>query len=217
MITGTIQRRLRGIYRDTAGHYRSIAEREPRLSYNYKILYNPPLMRPEIMFIGYQPGGTASVEGESERELEGWPRECEYAHASYKLAVKALEMFPDVRRERCIALNSIFTRYPNARDFRSVCGRDLYCEIWNFCRPRMESIVRMLDPKFIVLIGFETAKLWGGPLEVDCYSDKGRPLTLSATIAGRRAIGVLHISGCRISSLDRELISKRIVVLRHSY
>jgi uracil-DNA glycosylase len=70
-------------------------------------------------------------------------------------------------------------------------------------------MVKAIQPKLIVAIGFAALDFFGGGVEA-ATSAKGRVLTKVGKIAGRDAVGVLHLSGAYISTLDRETIAHHI-------
>jgi hypothetical protein len=67
----------RSIYEETATLYECKAPRVAGQDLGYRILYGPPVVRAEYLFLGDQPGGRA----DSRRvdQLRSWPTECEYA------------------------------------------------------------------------------------------------------------------------------------------
>src|SRR3546814_18569228 len=68
----------RTIYAEAAIFYARVAPVMAESDFGYRILYGPPVLRPEILFIGYQPGGGAAsfVEGLEEGQHAGWPVTC---------------------------------------------------------------------------------------------------------------------------------------------
>jgi hypothetical protein len=67
-----------------------------------------------------------------------------------------------------------------------------------------------MQPQRIVSIGFKTLDLFGGGIP-DLQNEKGHTLTKIGKIAGRNALATLHLSGARISTIDRARISDRIL------
>jgi uracil-DNA glycosylase len=117
--------------------------------------------------------------------------------------------------ERCVGTNAIFIRADSIDDYKSiVCkSNEVLPKIKEFCRNCVEKMVDAIEPRLIVAIGFETLYLFGGSggSNIDKKSEKnGRVLTRTGKIFGRDALGVLHLSGARISNQDRETIANRI-------
>jgi hypothetical protein len=126
--------------------------------YGFKILNAPPLWRPRILFIGYQPGG-----GSDAFELESslgsdkhWPATCEYATACWKLAKQMRQMFERKFLEQCVGTNAIFLRSPTVNEYRSNYDKNRRTEIKRFCLGQVDRIIEAIDPQKIVAIGFGT-------------------------------------------------------------
>src|SRR5437879_729374 len=83
---------FRDIYRRTIDFF-AMVEREP--DFGFKILNSPPIFKPEVLFIGLQPGG-----GEADQKVEEankthlqWPDQCELATRDWRIARKLRELF----------------------------------------------------------------------------------------------------------------------------
>src|SRR3546814_21164910 len=100
----------RTIYAEAAIFYARVAPVMAERDFGYRILYGPPVLRPEILFIGYQPGGGAAsfVEGQEEGQHAVWPVTCEYAQNDWPLALRVREQGGRASRERRIGLNRIY-------------------------------------------------------------------------------------------------------------
>jgi hypothetical protein len=90
----------RQIYAETLARYDSLLPLIAGRGHGVKILGGPPRDRPEIMFIGYQPGGSFEND-ELERRLavterwpEKWPPSAEFATANWPLAIRMRSIFP---------------------------------------------------------------------------------------------------------------------------
>jgi len=181
-------------------------------NYGFKILYAPPFWQPPILFVGYQPGGgDDDYERETARGSDKhWPAMCEYATESWKLAKRMRQMFGRTFLERCVGVNAIFLRWPAVADYRRTLDKDTRAQIEAFCLARVTQIVEVIDPKKIVAVGFETLELFGASM-VDLANEKQRTLTRIGKIAGRPAIGTLHLSGAHISKPDLDRIRDRVL------
>src|SRR4051812_22936384 len=74
----------RQVYEETRAFY---AEKEPCLgaaANGFRILHGPPVVNPPTLFMGYQPGRTIKTAAPGQHD--GWPKECLYPTASWKLA-----------------------------------------------------------------------------------------------------------------------------------
>jgi hypothetical protein len=194
------------IYLETQAFYETIADRCE--NQGFQILYGPPFVEAPIVFIGYQPGRGLKSPGE-ERQYgseDGWPPRSEYVTEDWTLAKKMRSMFPQELLERCVGLNAIFIRSPNAQLYRSRVEAKLRRAIEAFCLAKVGRIVGALRPKLVVVVGFETLALFGESSPVLISDKSGRVLAKAACVAGWKALGTLHLSGARISQKDRAAI-----------
>jgi hypothetical protein len=141
---------------------------------------------------------------------DGWPSKCESATKIWPLAKWLRRMFGVPLLQQCAGLNAIFVRAPKVEIYRKTVARQSREKIANFCLPLAERLIAVMQPRRIVSIGFETLDLFGGG-SPDVKNDKGRILTRVGTIAGRSAIGTLHLSGAQMSNIDRARMPARIL------
>jgi len=113
---------------------------------------------------------------------------------------------------RCIGTNAIFVRAPSVEKYMAEF-RAAHHNIARFCTAEINTLIEVVKPKRIVTIGLSTLSLFG-PAETDLKSRRGRALTKVGKIAGYDALAVLHLTGARISSADRELIAARVLEFR---
>jgi hypothetical protein len=198
------------IYQETKAFY---AQNERACGHlGFKVLYGPPISKPQALFIGYQPGGGPE---DCARELlagahDRWPAGCEYATESWTLARNMQQMFGRTFLEESVALNAIFIRAPKVEVFRKTVTPSQRARIEEFCLPRVARIIEAIEPRRIISIGFGTLKLFGES-SPEMKNDKGRVLTKIGSIAGRDAVATLHLSGARMSAVDRNRIRDRIL------
>jgi hypothetical protein len=84
----------RSAYDETRTYYDRIAE--PCGNLGFEILYGPPLHRPDVLFLGYQPGGGASSLEEARESYplpDRWPDASVYLTAKWHLARRLRSMF----------------------------------------------------------------------------------------------------------------------------
>ena len=116
----------RSIYAETATFYECKAPRVAGRDLGYRILYGPPVVRSEYLFLGYQPGGgAASVRID---QLRSWPTQCEYGldkqelrNAGWenpKLALNMQRVWGAPSLKQSTGLNVIFFRAPNSEEWR---------------------------------------------------------------------------------------------------
>lgn len=201
----------RRIYGETKKFYHEL-QQDLKGDPGYQILYGPPLFRTPVLFIGYQPGkGTKTPVEEREYGNEDrWPEKSEFVTECWPLAMALRRIFKRDFIETCVGTNAIFVR---ANDIKTYGGFDnkLRARIKEFCKLRVEQMVKAIQPKLTVAIGLATLELFG-PSEEILRGDargtdgKGRVLVRKGIIAGCKALGVMHLSGARISKQDRDAI-----------
>lgn len=200
----------RQTYKDTKEFYNNISGRLPD-DVGFQILYGPPYPKAPILFLGYQPGRGCKtpLEERAYGNEDGWPQRSEYATESWPLARRLRDMIGTECIERCVGLNAIFIRANSIEIYRRDFDRTLRKEIKAFCLPLVVKTMEAIQPGMIVTIGFETLQLFGGGKPCR-KSANGRVLTRTGTIAGREALGVLHLTGAQIARQDRETIATDI-------
>jgi hypothetical protein len=72
-------------------------------------------------------------------------------------------------------------------------------------------MVKILRPKMVVVMGFETLALFGKSKSVLKSERSKRVLLRIGSVAGYQAIGTLHLSGAQISTLDRAAVATGIL------
>jgi len=185
------------IYEETRAFYHGIDNYSP----GFKILYGPPIVNPSLLFIGYQPGGEKPVP----EEHNGWPKDCEYATAKWPLAERLQEIFGTEYLKKCTGLNALFFRAKNIQTYGNEITPLSRKKIESFCLPHVKRLINEMQPQLIISIGFTTFNLLGNNAK-PILSQKNRPLIKVGEIENRKALATLHLSGARISNIDREVI-----------
>ena len=111
--------------------------------------------------------------------------------------------------EASVGVNAIFLRAPDDGKYQKL-NHQLRQQVERFCHDQVEDLTAALRPKRIVFIGFKTMGLFVDQGADDLVSDKGRVLTRTGIVAGCPALGILHLTGCRISTVDRQRIKDRL-------
>jgi hypothetical protein len=195
----------RTIYRETSEHEAIVAARE-QYNLGFEILMGPPRLNPDIAFIGYQPGEWAmSVTEARTAGYEDWwvHGTCQYATAKWKLAVRLRTMFTAEGLESCVGLNAIFVRARSIAEYQRV-PVELRNRIRTFCLAQVDRMLRAMEPKKIVVIGFETMRLFGRAHPCDVSA--GKVLVRAGYVFQRRAFATPHLSaawGLRKEDLTR--------------
>jgi hypothetical protein len=203
----------RSIYEETARLYKASAPNVAGQDLGYRILYGPPVVRPEYMFIGFQPGG----QGDSVRveQLRSWPPECEYAldrpslkaagWAQPKLALNMQKVWGVPILKRSTGLNAIFFRSPKMEDWARI-EKGLRTELEEFSRGRVRRIVGALRPKRLAVIGLGTFDWLTDRQGASVATCNGRALVKRGKLWGALAFGVMHLSGARLSGTDLDVM-----------
>ena len=208
----------RSIYEETAAFYKYKAPRVAGQDLGYRILYGPPTVRPEYLFLGDQPGGKAdSVRID---QLQGWPTECEYAldngalrKAGWKnnrLASNMQKIWGIPTLRNSTGLNAIFFRAPDSKEWRRLESRR---QLEDFSLERVRRIVETLQPKRLAVIGLQTFRRLAHSTTPALSNGSGRPLIEQGKVWGVPAFGVIHLSGARISGGDLNAIKNYFVEL----
>jgi hypothetical protein len=130
----------------------------------FKILHAPPRPRPPVLFIGIQPDGSQA--DEFAREMHIWPPGFDYDIASFPLATYLRGLFRDDAELffRCNVTYANFFRAPrdNAKRQADLAWEDVHPatrkDIQSFCAEQLKSIVDVLQPRCIVVMGMDILK-----------------------------------------------------------
>ena len=192
------------IYRETKAFYDDRAQDLGDADCGFKILYGPPVHKPPILFIGYQPGGSQKDKNNSEHLK--WPEHCEYAVAQWLLAEKLREVWPQEYLAKCTGLNGFFFRAQNAQTWRRLPLK-LRKDLEKFCTEKAHTLIKAIEPRQIVFIGMNTFNQFAGSAS-KCLKgpNSKRILIREGSFCGIPACGVLHLSGARIQTAHRKEI-----------
>jgi hypothetical protein len=209
MNQNAVEKKCCSIYSDVQEFFKTV-KREP--DFGFKVLNSPPIYRPRFLFIGYQPGGGCEdAINERDRGMERrWPEEPDHAVRSWRLSKIMRELFGLDVIMKSIGMNAIFLRHPTVKKYKKNIERATRHCVANFCREKVLQIIDVTEPQKIVAIGFDTLKLFG-PTQPDLKSAKGRCLTCTGTVGERPALATLHLTGARISLVDRDAIRDRVL------
>lgn len=176
----------------------------------YHVMYGPPIHRPPVLFIGFQPGGDRTEEHLLADPSDTWPETSYYATEDWKLARIMRSTFGEALLRQSTGTNAFFFRSPSVDTFLSeVPGATLVmCD--QFCQSRLRQIIESLQPKRIVCIGFATLRRFGLTYPV-LSNGSGRALVEEGSILGFPALATLHLSGSRIAANDLQDIGSFIL------
>ena len=203
---------IRSLYAEAGEFFGGIERRlreAGRPYYGFKLLNAPPRHNPETLFVGYQPGGGAAAY-EHELKLgshQRWPDAPEFVTAEWDLAGRMQFVFGNNVLANSMGSNVIFLRWPNVRDYRREVPADIRKAVEDFSGRMLCEIMTAVDPRRVVSIGFDALRV--APTTPDLLSPAGRVLTRRGMLCGREAIGIMHLTGARISAADRAAIRER--------
>jgi hypothetical protein len=185
------------IYEDTQNVYRWAAPfLGEKHAHGFKIMYSPPMARPRALLIGYQPGGDRT-HGRPDEEVQP-SRLNEYLTENWPLARELRKRFGTSFLESSVGLNAIFFRSPSTKIWREV-DEALRREIETFCRTRALEIVRRLEPKVVLILGWDALEAVGGHGFVERVGHaavvgrrRRRRLAQTGLLAGVPAVAIPH-------------------------
>lgn len=177
----------------------------------YAIFYSPVVPKPDIMILGYNPGGASDSFNANEVKV---PSEHDYIKGDYKLAQKMKIVFeelkPEISLENTLKLNLIFFRSKRASDFVNK-------ELINFCKEKVEEIIQKIEPKVIIAEGFKTFDtlleiMKGKESQRDFEENNQKRIVRLGEISKHiRVIGLIHPSGARGVSNERLKIMGKFI------
>jgi hypothetical protein len=188
----------------------------PGARMGFEILMGPPHKNAPLLFIGYQPGDW--VEGPQAARAKGYEsswvtKSCQYAHEQWLLARRMRRMFglyPGLL-ERSVGLNAVFVRAKSIDEYKTQVAPDARRLIEEFCLDKVRTIVELIGPLKIVVIGFSTMEVFREPMQTICAIGSRRILG-RGRVFGRPAFVTPHLSAARgYSNADRELMAKLVV------
>jgi hypothetical protein len=202
----------KAIYRETQAFYDEVS---PPTAFGFKILYGPPIAKPAILFIGYQPGG---ADADNKREQlrgvhERWPAISEYVSNDWprtpNVATRLQEILSIEFLGGCVGMNAIFFRAPSKAAYDEIYPSHFRARIQTFCVSKTLKIVQTLNPERVVIMGLGTMALFGKS-QPDLTNASGRVLTKTGKVGDYRSLGIMHLTGARIATADRNRIAERL-------
>jgi len=179
--------------------------------YGFAVFYSPPYYNPELMLIGYNPGGRRDVFNPERDSTITSITGHEYFQNDYDyaLARKMRELFEGVRKtpllRSSVKLNLNFFRSPTMADWKQIDLR-VRRELESFCYRKVQEIVERLHPRCIIAEGMQTYQevkslLHAAPEKKEYQQGiRGRAIYARSTFNHHRLIGLIHPSGAHISN-----------------
>jgi hypothetical protein len=176
----------------------------------FEVLMGPPYYRPPILFIGYQPGtlGKNAPQGKARALENGWASDrCHYAFESWKLAAELRSIYTENYLKACVGKNAIYVRAPDIDVYCKQVPKAVRSDVLAFCMEQNRKLCDALQPQTIVVIGLGTLGLFGRD-ETALKSEKGHALACSGRVFGRPAIGVVHLTGARLTAPSKRRLAR---------
>lgn len=180
----------------------------------FSVLSGPPHFQPELMIIGSNPGFGA--DDTTPHVEDTWPENTYIVDADWSLARKLRSIFIDAQRQHvllgAIQTNFLFFKssslgtdgqYP----WRTV-ERSLRTELERWCANEMQDLVRVLAPRMILILGLAAFDQHASNAETVLKDGAGkRRLLMRGQLGESVALGILHPTGCRVTSADWNRVS----------
>lgn len=217
------------LYRQVQQCWENNQDELPRTrNLKFGIFYSPVLYRPTLMIVGANPGfdtddDTTCPPSENLFYENPPPEGRNPDH--WKIALKLRELFQGAQhkeilrdsvvtnllffKSRCLSKDRNVDRCQGWRDNPNAKARR---EIEVYCRNKVEEIVSRLNPTRILILGMTTwDKLAGGKEIRLAVRSKGNVrLAVMGTVFNKNALGIIHPTGARTSSVEREEIAEHL-------
>ncbi|GBQ91104.1 hypothetical protein [Asaia krungthepensis] len=207
-----IDTKYRTAYAETRELYDRLAPQMGGKDYGYEILYGPEVVTPSIFILGYQPGYRMKIDEMTEeaKRPAGPPTTLEYASATWPLARALRSIWSADRMNDMMGGNINFFRAVSVNEWTTI-PLPVRRELQEHSLGTIQQLVEVYAPRRILVIGLDTLKRIPGHI-----IDKGHvssidpsrhnPIAQEATLWGKPALAVTHLSGARLKAEDRQNI-----------
>jgi len=203
----------RGMYARTHALWKEMRPRLTTGECGFALLSGPPQLRPKLLILGTNYGYGAGDVGQPPREEISWPSESWLPTADWKLARKLRGLFVDADlgelHDGALMTNFLFFKSSSIDRAEPMAWikNDLALrqDIERTCLAEVREFVRLSRPHTILVIGTGPFKghVDPGSFEVALADSKARrALISSGTVFGVPAIGLIHLTSCRIAAGD---------------
>lgn len=178
----------------------------------YEVLFGPPHVHADVLFIGFQPGGDQDL-GDCAQPAERepmWPSECQYAVADWRLAKRLQSIFTPIFLKGCTGSEVQFFRAKNYQAY-GFWPDDLRRETEQFSLSRLALIIEAIEPKRIVMIGKQPMLFLMPKHEAVGQSDLGHFLIAKGECMGISAMACAHLSGRRLTVGEMSRITAALI------
>ncbi|GBQ81657.1 hypothetical protein [Asaia bogorensis] len=205
----------RAAYAATDKLYAELAPLMHGQDYGYEILYGPPVPAASLFILGYQPGCTEADKTMPEvLKRPSKPRDqLAYAYENWRLAKALREIWPAEFMTSMTGGNINFFRAVSVASWRTI-PLSLRRRMQAHSLQAMQEMVTADPPERFLVIGHDTLKKIPGhqPGKVllrSSHTTRPYRLVQEATLWGRPALAVTHLSGAQLSAEDRRRIEIR--------
>lgn len=183
----------------------------PFLKDGYAVFYSPVIKEPELLIVGFNPGGdSSSFDQQRARQV---PEQHEYLNESYAIAKKMRSMFESIEElpvlERSVKTNLLFFRSPSIVHWNKIDSLSR-SKLETYCASKVKEMAAVLRPKFILAEGIKTYTHLRTLLEFKSeerfIKSKNRTLFVSTRNADSYLLGIIHPTGARISRAEWDMI-----------
>ncbi len=176
----------------------------------YAVLFGPPIVTAEILFIGFQPGGGPELSAQQQPAHKNpmWPSLCEYANVAenYNLARDIRSIFSVEFLSQCTGSEVIFFR-AKGDEIYGQWPVALRKSAMEFCTVRLLEMVDAIAPKRIVFIGKRAMSALMPISEPALQRDTSHFLLSRGNCRGIPAVGCRHLTGGRLRATERMQIT----------
>ena len=182
----------------------------PTWELGFRILYSPPILKPELVIVGENPG---CLRGQvfALEEHSGWPGHNEYAVQGWPLASKLRILFSAIGLqkvlERSVGLNANFFRsHSSSSDQVGLRWKDnpptIRRELESICLEKVFGLISAMNPKIVLALGmkaFDALTRHNGTIIIRRGRDR---LCAIGNANATTIIGIIHPTGAQVSNDD---------------
>ena len=203
------------LYNRTRTLWRSLEGQYPTWECRFSILYGPPILRPDLLILGSNPG--FDPDDLYPEEILTWPKDNEYTTQDWPLARRLRSIFAsadlDYLLERSLGTNLIF--------FKSKClGRhketglgwadnplEIRRQLETYCAQEVGNLVEALEPKAVLVLGLAVFDKVTDEV-VPVLGAKDRRVAAIGWMNGTKTFGMIHPTGAQVSNWDWSIVTK---------
>ncbi len=187
----TIEKRVAKMYADMNALAITHGDRIKR---GYNVLYGPPMVKPKLMLISFQPGGEDGI------AYQTYPDTLAYVKDNFKFG-KTLRKhmqeagLSDVLEKHTVATTAVFAQAPASESSKWATGKGSY-KIWReFSLESVRELIDLMHPEVIVIFGTKTKDIFKPELTNTRHNHKQHILTYGeGELEGIPLVYCMHLS-----------------------